>query len=239
VRAFTLVAALLAYGVLSLSTAAAQSAGAYPCGRVTEYRAPTATTSGSITIGTNRFELAPGSAPDREIAVGQDLCIDGDRNSSGAFTRTVVTPMGPGVCGSVTGHTPATATQRGSLTLSSPSRTYVVPVAAGTTFTPEQVSGGQCFSWRVNAEGNAEVFGHTGRWEGATSPSATPRTLPSTTSDATSTAAVAVTTKDEIAPRATSEVASGPMTLATTLTLALLLALVAAIGVLAWARRRA
>lgn len=176
-----ILASVLVWMALGAQTATAQSAGAFPCGRVTAYAAPTATTAGSITLGTSRFELAPGSAPEREISVGSDLCLEGQRNATGAFTRVTVIPMGPGVCGNVVAYSAPTATAAGSITLSSAAGTFRILVAPGVSLSREQTSGGQCFGWRVNGDGNAEIFRYSGVWEGAAAaPSGSGGGLPST-----------------------------------------------------------
>lgn len=165
--------------------AAAQTVTTYPCGRVTAYTAPTAITPGSITLGTSRFELAPGSAPEREFAVGSETCIDGERNATGAYTRVTLTPRALGVCGVVTAYSAPTASAPGSITLTSAGGAYTLPVSAGVTLLQAQVTGGQCFGIGVNAQGNAEVLRYIGVWDGPPRPSATPRGLPSTAVAAT------------------------------------------------------
>jgi len=173
--------------LLGTSLAAAQTTrSGFSCGRVTAYNAPTANTAGSITLGTSRFDLAPGSAPDRPIAVGPDLCVNGQRNAAGAYSQFTVSPMAHGFCSPVTAYTPATATAAGSITFAPPSyrdpegSITTLTVAPGVTFTSEQVTGGQCFTTGVNAQGNPEVVRYSGPWDGgATAPLAS-RQLPST-----------------------------------------------------------
>lgn len=170
---------LIVASVITTTTAVGQTPNGYPCGRVTAYTGPTANSAGSITIGTSRFALASGSV-DREIAVGSDICIDGPRDAAGAYTRVTVRPMAEGTCGTVTSYTPASPTNPGSITLASTAGTFTLPVAPGVLLTSDQIAGGQCFTVGVNAEGNAQVVRHSGRWEGASAPTPTARQLPST-----------------------------------------------------------
>src|SRR5438552_10162256 len=78
-----------------------------PCGTVTAYSAPTATTPGSVAIGTSTFVLAAGAtsvgAPagttPPQAPIGFGACINGPRNASGAFTAFSFSPMNAGLCG--------------------------------------------------------------------------------------------------------------------------------------------
>lgn len=166
--------AIVALVLLAGSPAVAQTPGPPPCGRVTAYTMPTANTAGAITFGTTTFRLAAGSAPETAIATGQDVCINGERDATGTFTRFTVTPMAQGICGMVTAFVPATAASPGSMTLSSVQGSVTVRVRPGVTLSPEQATGGHCFTTGVNAEGNPEIVGYISQWNA-------PRQLPSTT----------------------------------------------------------
>lgn len=169
----TAVAAIIAVAA-GHAAALAVTPSAFPCGRVTAYTAPTATTPGSITLGMGRLELAPGSAPNRDIATGSDLCLDGTRDASGRFTQVAVAPMAQGTCGVVTAYTPASGATGGSLTLTAGDFSYKLPVASGTTLTGEQTTGDQCFGIGVNGQGNAEVVRYSGPRQGAPAATAAP-----------------------------------------------------------------
>src|SRR5438132_7499565 len=98
--------AVLAITLLGATVALAADV---PCGTVTAYTAPTATTAGSVSIGTSTFVLAAGAtavgAPagttPPPAAIGFGTCINGPRNASGAFTAFSFSPMNAGICGSV------------------------------------------------------------------------------------------------------------------------------------------
>lgn len=156
------------------------ASGAFPCGRVTAFTPPTATSTGSITLGTNTFVLAAGSlpAPPPPIAVGALTCLSGEQNAAGEFLATT-TLVGDTVCGTVTAFTPATASSAGSITMTAGRRTVTIPVRTEITLASSQTTGTQCFTFGFNAAGNAEV---TGSAATQTAPSQLPST--STSSDA-------------------------------------------------------
>ncbi len=79
--------------------------------------------------------------------------------------------MAHGFCSPVAAYTPATATAAGSITFAHPEGSVTLTVAPGVTFGREQVTGGQCFTTGVNAQGNPEVVRYSGPWDaGATAP---------------------------------------------------------------------
>lgn len=159
--------------------AAAQTANGYSCGRVTAYTTPTATTGGSIRIGTSTFQLAAGATAERQIGVGQDVCLQGDRNASGAYTRFTVIPMGEGTCGAASSYVAPTSTQPGRLTLTSVDGALLFGIAPGTEFTASQVTGRHCYRLGVRSDtGDAEINAYVGPWDAPTTPG--PSQLPST-----------------------------------------------------------
>lgn len=156
----------------------------YPCGRVTRYTAPTATADGSVTVGTRRFVARAGSLPEGPpaIAVGVVLCLTGEVDASGAFTRLRAAGLGEqAACGAVTAFTPTTSTTRGTLAIQ-PHLIWTLPVRTGTTFTQSQLAGAHCYKFEIDADGNAEIVGYHGPVQpNPAVPSATPvRQLPST-----------------------------------------------------------
>lgn len=154
----------------------AQTANGYYCGRVTAYTAPTSTTAGSIKIGTSTFQIAAGAAAERQISVGQDVCLQGDRNASGAYTKLTVIPMGHGACGAASSYVAPTATQAGRITLTSVEGAFVFGISPGTTLTATQVTGNHCFRLGVKADtGDAEINAYSGPWD-APRPSQLPST---------------------------------------------------------------
>lgn len=154
----------------------AQTANGYYCGRVTAYTAPTATTAGSIKIGTSTFQIAAGATAERQIVVGPDVCLQGDRNASGAYTRFTVIPMGHGACGAASSYVAPTATQPGRITLTSTQDAFVFGISPGTTLTASQVAGNHCYRLGVKADtGDAEINAYSGPWD-APRPSQLPST---------------------------------------------------------------
>lgn len=159
--------------------ALAQTANGYSCGRVTAYTAPTATGAGSIRIGTSTFQLAAGALAERQIGVGQNVCLQGDRNASGAYARFTVIPMAEGTCGAASSYVPPTSTQAGRITLTSTAGAFVFGIRPGTTLTASQVTGSRCYRLGVKADtGDAEINGYVGPWDAPTTPS--PGQLPGT-----------------------------------------------------------
>ncbi len=190
--------AVLAVALLGATPALAADV---PCGTVTAYTAPTATAPGSITIGASTFVLASGattvgaptSTPPPTAPIGFGTCINGPRNAAGAFTAFSFSPMNAGICGAVSGYQPATASAAGSITLTNGTTTApsTLPITAGVTLTPAQVTGNQCFTLGIDAQGSGQVTGYSGPQGGPSSTSApstaapssaTPSTLPSTSS---------------------------------------------------------
>lgn len=100
--------------------------------------------------------------------------------------------MAHGFCSPVTAYTPATATAAGSITFAHPEGSVTLTVAPGVTFSREQVTGGQCFTTGVNAQGNPEVVRYSGRWDGGATAPPAPRQLPSTSVDSTQASAILV-----------------------------------------------
>ncbi len=158
---------------LALFFAAAAPVSAQPasagflCGRVTAYSAPTATTDGSIGIGTTTFVLRAGSLVGQPppITIGALTCIDGRRDASGAFIASFgITTLGDSqICGPVTSFTPATATGPGSITIAIGQLPPTLPVRVGVSLSPTQTTGSQCFKWVVySGDGNAEVINYIG-----------------------------------------------------------------------------
>lgn len=163
-----------------------------PCGRVTAFTAPTATTTGSIRLGTTTFTLAAGrSDSPPPVAVGSLLCLTGEFNAAGEFLFSITTLGDQVVCGAVSAFTPASTTSSGSITVIG-ARSVVIPVRPGTTFSQAQTTGSQCFKFDINAEGNAEVIGYAGPGSGGAAALA-PQRLPSTSTDSRP-AALAVAT---------------------------------------------
>lgn len=119
-----------------------------------------ATTAGSIRIGGSIFQLAAGATAEREIGVGQDVCLQGDRNASGAYTRFTVIPMGEGTCGAASSYVAPTSNQSGRVTLTSADGAFVFGIASATTFTASQVTGSHCYRLGVKADtGDTEING--------------------------------------------------------------------------------
>ena len=193
--AFGCVALALTLVLANVAPSAAQVARTDAFGRVLAYTAPTESASGSITIGTRTFTLAPGSAtpassvnPPPQVTLGSDVWFSGERNAAGALTTFSVKPM-TSICGIVTAFTPSTATSRGSITIGQ-TAPVTLPVAAGLTLSQAQVTGNQCFTLAVDAQGDGQVVAHVGPPQGGpagTTPAAaasptpgTPRELPST-----------------------------------------------------------
>ena len=183
------VVTLLAMSQLGSSFA---NAADVPCGTATAYTAPTATTAGSVGIGTSTFVLAagatavgapPGTTPP-QAPIGFGTCINGPRNSSGAFTAYSFSPINAGICGSVSGYQAASPTAKGTITLTNGSTApSTLPIATGVALTTAQVTGNQCFNLSVDAQGTGQVSGYAGPQSGSSPPAAT---APSTSAAAPS-----------------------------------------------------
>lgn len=167
-----------------------------PCGTVKAYSAPTPTGAGSIVIGSSTFALAPGSAtpassvnPTPQVQLGAGVCISGTRNAAAAFTEFTVAPMSA-MCGVISAFTPATTSTSGSITLGN-TAPVTLPIATGVTLSAAQITGNQCFTLAVDAQGTGQVIAYAGSSQGGVagpSPAATAPLTPglpntSTTSD--------------------------------------------------------
>lgn len=175
----------LAIAVALLAAAAvpanAQVPPTFECGRVNAYTAPTATASGSIQLGTATFILAAGSLrnpPPPNLVVGATVCLSGEQNAAGEFLAQTVL-VGDTLCGTVTAFAAATASSRGSLTLTG-NRARTVAVRQGATVTGVQTGASQCFKFAFDAAGNPEIVGGVTP-VGATTPP--PRQLPATSTE--------------------------------------------------------
>jgi len=163
IRLATGLAVALAFVLVCAAPALAESRG-FPCGKVTAYTPPTATTPGSIRIGTTTFATTAGSLPNPPppIAVGSILCLTGRLDATGAFTSLTTATLGEQVvCGTVQAFAPASTTTPGSVTILS-NASWTLPVRAGVALSAAQATGAQCFKFGVNADGNAEVVGYSG-----------------------------------------------------------------------------
>jgi len=160
----------LAFALVAVGTgpALAASPSEVPCGTVTAYTAPTASVAGSIRLGTRTFVLAAGTSRGdtgpTQIAIGTNLCVNGQRDAGGTFTGSwLISPLGHAQCGQVVAFTPATATTAGSIKI----EVVELPVAAGLTLSQSQVTGAQCFTLGVNAQGDVQVAAYAGPFAGA------------------------------------------------------------------------
>lgn len=155
----------------------------FTCGRVTAFTAPTGTSDGSIAIGTMTFVARAGSLPNPPppIAVGTTLCLTGQMDASGAFTSLTASTFGDTVCGTVVAFSAPSATAAGTLTIRTNAE-WTLPVRAGTTLNAAQTTGSQCFTFALNAQGNAEIIASAGAPKSGTTAGQTgaPSQLPST-----------------------------------------------------------
>lgn len=163
-RALMRGAAALAASALLLAASAVPANAQVPptleCGRVNAYTAPTATSSGSIQLGTSTFILAAGSLSNPgppNLVVGATVCLGGEQNAAGEFLATTVL-VGDTWCGTVAAFAPAAATSRGSLTLTG-NRARTVAVRQGVTLTGVQAGASQCFKFAFDGAGNPEIVG--------------------------------------------------------------------------------
>src|SRR5256885_5397554 len=154
-----LVASVLVQLAVALTLGAPAFAADTPCGTATAYTAPTSTNPGSVTLGASTFVLASGATTVGAPAgtapppapIGFGTCINGPRNAAGAFTAFSFSPLNAGICGAVSGYVPASASAAGSITLTNGTTApSTLPIAAGVTLSPAQVTGNQCFALGVD-----------------------------------------------------------------------------------------
>jgi hypothetical protein len=144
------------------------------CGRVVAFTPPTATAAGSITLGTTTFSLKAGSLPNPappNLVVGAIVCMD--ENPAGEILAQT-TLVGDTVCGQLTAMTAASVTLQGN-------RTRIIPVRQGTSLASAQLGANECFTFAINAAGNAEIVGFGGP---APTLTTAPGQLPSTSTAA-------------------------------------------------------
>jgi hypothetical protein len=140
-----------ALGQLTIGTVSQNSGGSAPvtptsaCGTASNYTAPGATSSGTITIATPTVTVtyaivaAATINPSSFTVTGSpNICLSGTLNAGGQLTQATFTPNNTQsitLCGPVTAYTAATSAQTGSLTIGG----LVVPLALSASFSGQPI----------------------------------------------------------------------------------------------------
>lgn len=109
------------------------------CGEVMAYTPASATSDGSVTLGTRTFVLRAGAQAGaeqnaRNIARPNFICLEGVRDASGAFTEYLAWPPPFPFCGTARMYDPPSGTARGRVVLEARAK-YELPVTAPLTLT--------------------------------------------------------------------------------------------------------
>src|SRR5262249_4616866 len=127
------------------------------CGTVTAYVAPTALTTGVITVGTFTLPIAAGTSVSGAamLILGSNVCIHFDLTSgsiAGVLTVTANTTTSLHLCGIVSSYTAATSTLAGAITLGS-TTLVIAPGAAITNASLLTAGAHVCLDGSVNGAG--------------------------------------------------------------------------------------
>lgn len=147
-------------------TAAAQEAETSVCGRIAAFTAATATTDGTITIGSRPFVLRADAlysvmGQNRiALVVGNNVCLQGARDVAGAFLPYTGIALPADFCGTVMSFSQATLSADGSVVVRDLGiARFVIP--RGTDAGADPTGARACFRLGLDARGDAIVTGRT------------------------------------------------------------------------------
>lgn len=139
------------------------------CGRINAFTAATATTDGTITIGTRAYVLRADALYSQmgqnrqSLVVGRDVCLNGTLDGTGAFVQYAGHGIPQPYCGRVHELRSPTATAAGSLVIQD-TGVATFPIPAGTDLSndaPSQFGTHKCYSLAVDEAGDAYVTGRS------------------------------------------------------------------------------
>lgn len=165
-RALILVVACLA--VSSVGVQAQEQRSLSACGRINAFTQATASTDGSITIGTRAYVLRADALYSRSgqniqaLGVGREVCLNGTLDASGAFVQYIGHGIPQPYCGRVLELRAPTPTTAGSLVIQDTGvATFPIPVGTDLSNDAPPPSGTtyRCYSLNVDAAGDAYVTG--------------------------------------------------------------------------------
>lgn len=149
---------------LAVPAVAQESTGLSVCGEVKAFTAATATTDGSVTIGSRTFVLKADELYSRvgqnaeNLQVGRQICLNGSVNAAQEFTQYGAIRMRSSYCGTVLSFTAPTATTAGSISIRDLGvAQFTIP--SGTDVGTVTVGSRACFLLGLDAAGNAVVTG--------------------------------------------------------------------------------
>jgi len=125
------------------------------CGPVTALTSPTNGSTGSVTIGGQTLQLAPGATlSGTQLALGSTYCLDATTNPQAQIANGSVTASAPtslNLCGLVDGYTAPTTVSAGSLTIAG----QTIVLAPGTTLNGAGVTVGNnlCANFTTDPQG--------------------------------------------------------------------------------------
>jgi hypothetical protein len=136
------------------------------CGNVNSYVPAGASATGFISIGSASIPIGiNANFTGTAIAVGQNLCINGQVNALGQLTVGTVSPNSGGsapvtpisACGTISAYTAPGATTNGTVTITTPTVTVTYVIVAAATINPSSFTGTNgsnvCLSGTLNAGG--------------------------------------------------------------------------------------
>lgn len=154
--------------VSSLGAQAQEQRSLSACGRINAFTTATATTDGSITIGTRTYVLRADALYSQmgqnrlALVVGREVCLNGTLDGSGALLQYIGHGIPQPYCGRVQGLRAPTATTAGSLVIQD-TGVATFPIPAGTDLSNDAPAPAgttyKCYSLSVDPAGDAYVTG--------------------------------------------------------------------------------
>jgi len=150
--------ALLASGTLGTDATAADPMNLMQCGVIRSVQSPTASTAGSIAIGSRTFAIDMSVQPSAlgSIPLGETRCVSGPMLQTQTFTGLTFGPIPESVCGVVRVAVAPTTAAGGVAIGSDPELVLKVPIGAAL---PAVQGTTQCLSISIDSAGDAIYAG--------------------------------------------------------------------------------
>lgn len=165
-KRLVVIALLLGALAIPAQAAADQAVETSVCGRIAAFTAATATTDGTITIGSRPFVLRADALYSAmggnriALVVGNSVCLQGARDAAGAFLPYTGIALPADFCGTVMSFSQATLSADGSVVVRDLGiARFAIP--RGTDAGADPTGARACFRLGLDARGDAIVTGRT------------------------------------------------------------------------------
>ena len=165
-KRLVVIALLLGALAIPAQAAADQEVETSVCGRIAAFTAATATTDGTITIGSRPFVLRADALYSAmggnriTLVVGNSVCLQGARDAAGAFLPYTGIALPADFCGTVMSFSQATLSADGSVVVRDLGiARFAIP--RGTAAGADPTGARACFRLGLDARGDAIVTGRT------------------------------------------------------------------------------